>query len=335
MSIVNAEMTTEDLADLEEPKRLHTLRLQGLNWEADGITSLKFSDPTGAPLPKWQPGSHLSLQLPNGLTREYSLCSDPADTSSWTVAVLKVPDSRGGSKSIHEDLRVGALITVDGPRNNFCIEPAGHFVFVAGGIGITPIISMIRDVMAAGADWTLLYTGRSRSSMAFLEEIGTLPPDRVKIHADDEANGKFPDLAAAVGSISSDTLVYVCGPEPLMNAVAGTMADESQLRLERFKAPEIVVDPNVQENSFDVVCQNSGERVTVGPETSVLNALLDAGLDLPSSCTEGICGTCEVGVLKGDVDHRDFLLSPAEQAANKSMFICVSRCRSAELILDI
>lgn len=335
MSISNIETETAEMASGDETVRTRSLRLEGLHWETEGITSLRFTDPEGAPLPVWKPGAHVSLQLPNGLTREYSLCSDPSDTTGWTVAVLKVPDSRGGSQSIHEDLKVGTVIAVDGPRNNFSLEPAGHYAFVAGGIGITPIISMIRHVQAIGAEWSLLYTGRSRSSMAFLDEIGSLPAHRVAIHADDEADGQFPDLAAAVGGICADTLVYVCGPEPLMNAVAGSMADESQLRLERFKAPEIVVDPNVVENSFDVICQSSGERVSVGPGTSVLDALLDAGLDLPSSCTEGICGTCEVGVLRGDVDHRDLLLSPAEQAANKTMFICVSRCRSAELVLDI
>ena len=335
MSIAGLETEIESTTAIDAPSSLRSLRLQILGWEAEGIISLRFTDPMGGTLPVWKPGAHLSLQLANGLAREYSLCSDPTDTSGWTVAVLKVPDSRGGSKSIHEELRVGSIVTVDGPKNNFAIEPSAHYVFVAGGIGITPIISMVREVASAGASWSLLYTGRSRSSMAFLDEIASLPASHVTIHADDEANGKFPDLVAAVGSISADTLVYVCGPEPLMNAVAGSMADESQLRIERFKAPEVVVDPNAEENSFDVICQSSGERVTVGPDTSVLDALQDAGLDMPSSCTEGICGTCEVGVIRGDVDHRDFLLSPAEQTANKTMFICVSRCRSAELVLDI
>lgn len=312
-----------------------TLRVQQKTWESDGVTSVTFADPSGAQLAPWQPGSHLSLHLPNGLVREYSLCSDPLDSTSWTVAVLRTPDSRGGSQLVHEGLPVGALLKVEGPRNNFALEDAGRYVLVAGGIGITPIISMARQLHAAGADWSLLYTGRSRATMAFLPEIGTLPQDRITIHADDEANGSYPDLAAAVGDLSPDALVYTCGPEPLLKAVAGVMQDEAQLRIERFKAPEKVVVAEQNESAFDVVCNSTGQRIPVGPDVSVLDALNDAGIDVPSSCAEGICGTCETRVISGDVEHRDFLLSQAEQTANKSMFVCVSRCRSAELILDL
>lgn len=314
---------------------VRTLRVQQKKWESDGVTSVTFADPSGAPLPQWQPGSHLSLHLPNGLIREYSLCSDPLDATSWTVAVLRAPDSRGGSQHVHDALPVGALLTVEGPRNNFQLEDATQYVLVAGGIGITPIISMARQLHAAGAEWSLLYTGRSRASMAFLPEIDTLPQDRITIHADDEANGNYPDLAAAVGTLSPDALVYACGPEPLLKAVAGAMQDEAQLRIERFKAPEKVAVPVESESGFDVVCNSTGQRIPVGPDESVLDALNNAGIDVPSSCTEGICGTCETRVISGDVEHRDFLLTQAEQVANKSMFVCVSRCRSAELILDL
>lgn len=312
-----------------------SLRVQQKTWEADGVTSVTFADPSGAKLPQWQPGSHLSLQLPNGLIREYSLCSNPLDSTSWTVAVLRTPDSRGGSQLVHEGLPVGSLLMVDGPRNNFALEDAGRYVLVAGGIGITPIISMARELQAAGADWSLLYTGRSRATMAFLPEIVALPKDRITIHADDEANGSYPDLAAAVGALSPDALVYACGPEPLLKAVAGAMQDAAQLRIERFKAPEKVIVAEQSESAFDVVCNSTGQRIPVGPDVSVLDALNNAGVDVPSSCAEGICGTCETRVISGEVEHRDFLLSQAEQAANKSMFVCVSRCRSAELILDL
>lgn len=323
-----------DQAAAGEPTT-RTLRVQQKKWESDGVTSVTFADPSGAPLPRWQPGSHLSLHLPNGLTREYSLCSDPLDSTSWTVAVLRAPDSRGGSQHVHDGLPVGALLKVEGPRNNFALEDAGCYALVAGGIGITPIISMARQLQAAGAEWSLLYTGRSRATMAFLPEIDTLPQDRITIHADDEANGSYPDLAAAVGTLSPDALVYVCGPEPLLNAVAGAMQDEAQLRIERFKAPEKVAAAKQSETAFDVVCNSSGQRIPVAPDVSVLDALNKAGIDVPSSCAEGICGTCETRVISGDVDHRDFLLSQTEQAASKSMFVCVSRCRSAELILDL
>lgn len=317
-----------------EPKAL-TLRVQQKRWEADGVVSITFVDPQGAELPQWLPGSHLSLHLPNGLTREYSLCSDPNDSSAWTVAVLRTTDSRGGSRLIHDELPVGTLLTIEGPRNNFELEQAQRYALVAGGIGITPIISMARRLEAAGADWSLLYTGRSRSTMAFLPEISGFPAHRISIHAMDEAGGAYADLPKAVGALPPEALVYACGPESLMQAVAGAMADDSQLRIERFKAPEVVSGPETEATSFDVICQRSSQRVAVGPDISVLDALNDAGIFVPSSCAEGICGTCETGVIAGDVEHRDFLLSPAEQAENKTMFVCVSRCRSRELILDL
>ncbi|MFJ5956982.1 PDR/VanB family oxidoreductase [Paenarthrobacter sp. NPDC092416] len=314
---------------------VRTLRVQQKRWEADGVTSLTLTDPAGTPLPQWVPGAHLSLRLPNGLTREYSLCSDPDSSSSWTVAVLRTPDSRGGSRFVHDDLPVGSLLEVEGPRTNFALEKASGYVLVAGGVGITPIIAMVRQLEKEGADWSLLYTGRSRATMAFLAEISQMPQERVTIHADDEANGNFPDIAGAVGSLPSSALVYVCGPEPLMKAVESAMEDPSRLRLERFKAPVPAAAPAGEDTGFEVVCQSSGQRIVVGPTISVLDALNQAGIDVPSSCTEGICGTCEVGVVEGDVDHRDFLLSPAEQAENKSMFVCVSRCRSTQLVLNL
>ncbi|WP_416417282.1 PDR/VanB family oxidoreductase [Paenarthrobacter aromaticivorans] len=324
---------TENVVTGEPIARM--LRIQQKTWEADGVTSISLADPSGAKLPQWQPGAHLSLHLPNGLIREYSLCSDPLDSTNWTVAVLRTSDSRGGSQHVHEGLPVGALLKVEGPRNNFALEDAGRYVLVAGGIGITPIISMARQLHAAGADWSLLYTGRSRTSMAFLAEIATLPQDRISVHANDETNGAYADLPATVGDLSPDALVYACGPEPLLKAVASAMKDETQLRIERFKAPEKVVVAAQSESAFDVVCSSTGQRIPVAPDVSVLDALNSAGIDVPSSCAEGICGTCETRVISGDVEHRDFLLTQAEQAANKSMFVCVSRCRSAELILDL
>jgi len=311
------------------------LRVQQKTWEAIGITSITLVDPTGAPLPRWTPGSHLALRLPNGLVREYSLCSDPADESRWTVAVLKTADSRGGSKLAHEGLPVGDVIEVEGPRNNFSLdENAGRHVLVAGGVGITPIIAMTRELHGRGADWHLLYTGRSRSTMAFLDEIAELPDSRVTVHADDEAGGKFPDLGALLGDLEPGATAYCCGPEALMQACADALPDSSQLRIERFKAPTPVAVEG-EDTAFDVVIQSTGQRIHVAPDTTVLAALEDAGLPVASSCTEGICGTCEIGVVKGEIEHRDFLLSDEERAAAASMFVCVSRCRSAELVLNL
>jgi ferredoxin-NADP reductase len=312
----------------------HVLRVQQKTWEADGITSVTLVDPSGAALPTWKPGAHLALHLPNGLVREYSLCSDPSDSTRWTIAVLRAPDSRGGSTCVHDALSVGAHIAVDGPRNAFHLEEGPKHFLIAGGIGITPIVTMARELEARGADWAMLYTGRSRQTMALLGDVGALPRERVHVHVDDE-NGCYPDLKAILHSQDPRTLVYCCGPTALMDAVAAGMEDPSLLRLERFAAPERVVPEDETDEAFDVVLQSTGERIPVGPDESVLAALEAAGVPVESSCTEGICGSCETRVVSGDVDHRDFLLSPEEHEAAGTMMVCVSRCRSRELVLDL
>ncbi|MED5803435.1 PDR/VanB family oxidoreductase [Gordonia sp. Z-3] len=308
------------------------LSVQQKTWEAAGITSVSLVDPTGAPLPTWEPGAHIALHLPGGLVREYSLCSDPQDSTRWTVAVLRAEQSRGGSTVVHDRLSVGAEIEVEGPRNAFALDPdADEHILVAGGVGITPIVAMMRHLHRDGYAWRMLYAGRSRRTMAFVDEVAA--HGTATIHADDETGG-LPDLATAVATAKPGAVVYCCGPAPLLDAVACHVPDGVTLRTERFAAPAAAA-PSGDDTAFDVVLDRSGQRIPVGPDISVLDALLDAGVDVPSSCTEGICGTCEVGVVKGDVDHRDFLLSESEHAANTTMFPCVSRCRSAELVLDI
>lgn len=311
-----------------------TLRVQRSTWLAEDILGFQLCDPTGAPLPGWQPGAHVSVHLPDGMTREYSLCGDPADDRTWSMAVLREERSRGGSTWIHERLMPGSLVRVEEPRNNFPLEPAPNYVLVAGGIGITPLLAMARELAAGTSDWTLLYCGRSRARMAFLPELAELAGPRLHVHADDEQGGP-PALAAFLADLPAATLVFCCGPEPLMTAVREELSDPSILRVERFRAPQ-PVDPGPEgESSFDVVCAGSGTRVHVGPDISILHALERAGLDVPSSCQEGVCGTCETKVLSGRPDHRDFLLSEEEKARGDTMMICVSRCHSPELHLDI
>lgn len=310
------------------------LRVQQKTWTAEGITSVTLVDPSGSPLPTWKPGAHIALHLPNGLVREYSLCSDPADPTAWTVAVLRTPDSRGGSSCVHDGLPVGAHVSVDGPRNAFRLEQAPKHLLVAGGIGITPIITMARECHARDADWALLYTGRSRQTMAFLTEVEQLAPERVHVHVDEE-NGRYPDFAAMLRSQDPRTLVYCCGPTAMMDAVAAGMTDPATLRLERFTAPEREPSPGESDDAFDVVLGSTGDRVPVAADQTVLEALQDASVPVESSCTEGICGTCETKVLSGDVDHRDFLLTPEEHEAAGTMMVCVSRCRGRELVLDL
>lgn len=309
------------------------LRVHQKTWEADGVTSVTLVDPTGAALPTWEPGAHIALRLPGGLVREYSLCSDPEDTSRWSVAVLRAEQSRGGSVLVHDKLSVGALIEVEGPRSAFALDSdAAAHILIAGGVGITPIVAMMRRLTRDAQPWRMLYAGRSRSSMAFVDEVAA-HGDSVTIHADDECGG-LPDLDAVLAGAAAGDVIYCCGPAPLLDAVASAAPEGTVLRTERFAAPQVSAT-DADDSAFEVVCERSGHRVEVRSATSVLDALLAAGIDVPSSCEEGICGTCEVGVVKGDVDHRDFLLSEAEHADNKTMFPCVSRCRSAELVLDL
>ncbi|MPZ95303.1 MAG: 2Fe-2S iron-sulfur cluster binding domain-containing protein [Propionibacteriales bacterium] len=307
-----------------------TVRVHRTTWLADGVVRLELCDPGGAELGGWEPGAHLSLHLPNGLTRQYSLCGDPADRHTWTVAVLREPASRGGSSWVHERLTAGTVLEVDGPRNNFALAGAEEYLLIAGGIGITPLLAMARSLTAQGASWRMFYCGRSRSSMAFLSELDI---DRLTVHADDERGGP-PDLSTVLAGVSAGTAVYCCGPEPLIAAVEAAAPDPAQVHVERFK-PAAAAAPSTADSAFDVVCAGSGTRVRVEPDVSVLDALTLAGMDVPFSCQEGVCGSCETKVLDGEPDHRDFVLSDAEKAANATMLPCVSRCRSAELVLDL
>lgn len=311
-----------------------TLRLTRSTWIADGVVELELRDPADALLPEWSPGAHLTLGLTPTLSREYSLCGDPADRSRYAVAVQREPASRGGSAHVHDSLRLGTLLEVEGPKNNFELEDAPAHLLVAGGIGITPISAMVRLLHARGADWRLLYAGRARRGMAFAEELAALGRDRVTIHADDEHGGP-PDLAEFLATAPSHSLVYCCGPEPLMAALEARLDDPARLRVERFRAP---ADPAAAasagtEEPFEVVCGD--RRFTVPPGVSIMATLRAGGVQIPSSCEEGICGTCETKVIEGTPDHRDFLLTDAERAANTVLMPCVSRSLSTRLVLDL
>ncbi len=308
------------------------LRVQQSTWLAEDVVRVELRDPAGADLSTWEPGAHVVLNLPNGVVREYSLCGDPGDRRTWSIAVLREPDSRGGSAWVHERLTPGTVLEVDGPRNDFPLEPAARHLLIAGGIGITPVLPMARSLAASGSDWSLLYCGRSRSRMAFVEELTALGGERLRIHADDEQGGP-PDLAAALAA-APDSLVYCCGPEPLIAGVEAALGDPQRLRVERFRAPTAAA-PAHDDAAFDVVCAGSGTRVRVAADASVLDALAAAGIAVPSSCHEGVCGTCETKVLAGEIEHRDFVLSDQEKARGDTMLICVSRCRSPELVLDL
>lgn len=309
------------------------LRVDRRRTGAEGIVVLDLRDPSGADLPEWSPGAHVDLQLSAQLIRQYSLCGDPADRSVWRIGVLREPASRGGSQHVHEKLHEGELVHVRGPRNHFALLPSPRYVFVAGGIGITPILPMVTAAERAGSEWELHYGGRGRRSMAFLESLEGVSGNRVTLHPQDEVG--LIDVDRILGEPLPDTLVYCCGPEPLLAAVEERCSrwPTNTLHLERF-APKDVGDP-VLTGSFEVELATTGLTLTVPPERSILDVVEEAGVSVPSSCQEGTCGTCETTVLEGVVDHRDSLLTPAEQAANDTIFICVSRAACPRLVLDL
>lgn len=301
--------------------------------EADRVVSLELRRPDGAPLPAWTPGAHIDLLLDDGLVRQYSLCSTPQDPHVWRVGVLRVPDSRGGSRHVHDTLHEGTVVRVRGPRNNFPLVPAERHLFIAGGIGITPLVPMLEEAGRTGSDWQLVYGGGSLTSMAFRKELVLRHPGRIRLHPQDE-DGLL-DLDALLTTPRPGTLVYCCGPEGLLRAVEERCAawPAGSLHLERFVAREQTAP--VLNETFEVELAESGLTVTVPPDRSVLQAIEEAGVKVPTSCREGTCGTCETDVLEGTVDHRDSVLTPEEQAAHDTMMLCVSRAACPRLVLGI
>ncbi|GGN60152.1 ferredoxin [Streptomyces albiflavescens] len=295
---------------------------------ADGVLALTLRHPLGEELPSWEPGAHIDVVLGPGLERQYSLCGDPSDGRAWRIAVLREPDGRGGSSYVHEQLGQGDKVRVRGPRNHFELRPAPRYRFIAGGIGITPILPMLTAAEAAGAEWTLLYGGRTRGSMAFAEELSRYG-DRVRFAPQDETG--LLDLMSVLAAVSEDTLVYCCGPGPLLDAVEEA-CPSGRLHVERFR-------PKLQESGpddeFEVVLERSARTLTVPAGVSVLDTVRAAGVEVLYSCTEGTCGTCETDVLEGTPDHRDSVLTDEEREAGETMLICVSRCLGKRLVLDL
>ncbi|WP_406170798.1 PDR/VanB family oxidoreductase [Streptomyces canus] len=295
---------------------------------ADGVLALTLRHPLGEQLPQWEPGAHIDVVLGPGLERQYSLCGDPADRTAWRIAVLREPAGRGGSAHVHEQLGQGDKVGVRGPRNHFTLRPAPRYRFIAGGIGITPILPMLAAAEAEGAEWTLLYGGRTRESMAFTEELSRYG-DRVTVAPQDESG--LLDLASVLDGVPEGTLVYCCGPGPLLDAVE-ERCPAGLLHVERFTPKE---QPAADNTEFEVELAQTGTTVTVAPDVSVLDAVRASGVEVLFSCTEGTCGTCETDVLDGTPDHRDSVLTDEEREAGETMMICVSRCRGKKLVLDL
>ncbi|MHA6795708.1 PDR/VanB family oxidoreductase [Pseudonocardia bannensis] len=297
--------------------------------EADGVVALVLADAEGAELPEWEPGAHVDVCL-SGFTRQYSLCGDPSDRHHYRLGVLLEPAGRGGSQLIHEILYPGSAVTVRPPRNHFPFAVADDYLFIAGGIGLTPLLPMIARAEAEGRRWRLVYGGRTRASMAFLGELAAYG-DKVQVVPQDEHGLlELTDLLAVPG----ERHVYCCGPEPLIEAVERLCAGwpPGRLHVERFTAR--AADGEDEQTAFEVECAESGVTVTVPPGQSMLDALLAAGVDLNYDCREGTCGTCELDLLEGLADHRDAVLSSEERNAGELIFPCVSRARSDRLVVD-
>jgi ferredoxin-NADP reductase len=294
--------------------------------------ALTLRRPAGEELPAWAPGAHVDVILTEDLTRQYSLCGDPADPHTYRLGVLRDPNGRGGSLHVHDRLQVGDVVRIRGPRNNFALAPSPRYLFIAGGIGITPILVMIAAAEAAGADWRLVYGGRQRASMAFLDELARYG-DRVTVCPQDETG--LLDLDTLLGTPQAGTLVYCCGPEPLLNAVEQRCATwpRRALHVERFSAKPLTAPARAE--AFEVVLARSELTLTVPRDRSILDVVDEAGVGVLSSCAEGTCGTCETPVLDGEPDHRDSVLDEDERQAGACMMICVSRSRSPRLVLDL
>ena len=301
----------------------------------ENVVALTLARPDRGALPPWHPGSHLDIHLPSGRVRQYSLCGEPGLRSAYRIAVRRIPDGGGGSIEVHDGLPVGATVTTGGPRNAFPFtvpgygSPARRVRFIAGGIGITPILPMLGLAQRLGVDFSLVYTGRSADSIPFLDEVARFG-DRVRIRTDD-VHG-VPDADALLGGCPDASTVYACGPAPMLTGIRERLAgrDDVELHFERF-APAPVVDGA----EFEVTAASSGRTVTVAPDETLLAALQRAGVAAPYSCRQGFCGTCRTRALEGVVQHRDTLLTEPERAVGV-MLTCVSRApQDQHLVLDL
>ncbi|WP_313065679.1 cytochrome P450/oxidoreductase [Achromobacter animicus] len=304
---------------------------------ADGIVRLRLVSPDGKPLPRWSPGSHIDVECGDtGLSRQYSLCGDPAETGVFEIAVLREENGRGGSAWMHANATPGARLRIRGPRNHFRLdESASKLILIAGGIGITPISAMARRARELGLDYELHYSGRSRACMALADELASLHGDRLHLHVKDE--GSRADYAALLAEPRAGTQVYACGPQGLLDALAGCCAawPEDTLRVEHFHSTLGTLDPS-KEQAFEVVLKDSGIVLNVPADQTLLTALRGANIDVQSDCEEGLCGSCEVRVLEGDIDHRDVVLTRAEREANNKMMACCSRsCGGKKVVLEL
>jgi len=314
-----------------------TLVVERVEPAADGVLKIRLIAPDNRPLPRWTPGSHIDVECGDtGISRQYSLCGDPADTGAFEIAVLREPESRGGSAWIHASLRAGDKLKVRGPRNHFRLdEDCRRAIFIAGGIGVTPVSAMARRARELGIDYTFHYCGRARSAMAMVDELRALHGDRLHVYARDE--GQRADFAQLLGTPDANTQVYACGPARMTEALVGLCAawPEDTLRVEHFSSTLGTLDP-AREQPFVVELKDSGLTLEVPANQTLLATLRSANIDVQSDCEEGLCGSCEVRVLAGEVDHRDVVLMRTEREANNRMMACCSRAaKGGKIVLGL
>jgi len=308
------------------------VKVRSISRSSDGVVAVELCHVNDAPLPGWAAGSHIDLLLPNGLTRQYSLCGEQGD-AAWRIAVLREPAGRGGSAYIHDVLRPGDVLSAAGPRNNFALVDAQSYLFIAGGIGITPILPMLKEASARQRPWTLIYGGRTRRSMAFLDEVRAHGSADVHIMPQDEVG--LIDLDRHLAVPQRGSLIYCCGPGPLIDAVESASRSWPSGSLHRERFGPKPVDQTLVEGSFEIELALSGSVLTVGEDDSLLEVLEEAGYPVTNSCRAGICGTCLLKVLRGECDHRDDLLDDEQRASNTMILPCVSRAKSKRLVLEL
>ena len=312
------------------------MRVHAVRYEADGVLSYELWALDGAPLPPFAAGAHIELGLPNGLSRSYSLINRPGGQDVYQIAVQRDAESRGGSAYIHESVHPGSIIEVGSPTNTFELaESASLSVFIGGGIGVTPLLGMIRRLEDLERDWRLFYAARTRSRAAFLAEFERLErvlPGRVVLRFDHEPKSRMLDLAAIIDAQPAATHFYCCGPIGMLKdfEVAARLLPAGVRHVEYFSA-----DTPKAKGGFEIVLARRKQVFWVKPDETILAALLENGISVPRSCCEGVCGTCETVVLEGIPDHRDKVLSPRERASNKKMMICCSGAVGERLVLDI
>jgi ferredoxin-NADP reductase len=319
---------------------VRNLQVQSIEQVSCTTRLVKLVSAAGSALPTWSPGAHIDIECGDtGLSRQYSLCGNPDDRQVWQIAVLRDPQSRGGSEWIHQHVKAGDTLRVRGPRNHFHLDDsdAGHFVFIAGGIGITPIMAMARQAQALGRDYVVHYSGSTPESMAFVPELTELHGDRLRLYISEQ--GSRNDFTSLMAALDASVQIYACGPnrmlDGLQQALAGAGLPEHILHVEHFSNDMPTLDPD-KETAFQVELKNSGLLLTVPNDRTLLDVLRAKNIDVQSDCEEGLCGACEVGVLDGAVDHRDSIMSPAEKRESRRMMTCCSRARNGEkLVLDL